>query len=206
MRRPRSEEQRVRTNAKAEPTLPELLANLSEPGPGASSLRAAAALLGSRATEEAIAGLLPLLVRHKTLPLALGHLERAGGDLGALTIPASLYESTYPLNRLLPPWPGDGDDRISLFELRRRLHAHGAVQDGDVRRLGEEAGEDRFMLVTGQAWAVAYPEYPRWCADADLFAPDLETGLHLLDCLCSRMGFVMHGFKVGRLDVDGFAI
>lgn len=171
---------------------------------------AAKRLLDGPDPEKALDALYPALVRHKALYPALLYLEAGGADLGALHVLETRFRSTYPLNRVLPPLeptsrPG-GAERITLAAIRAALERHTALLRSAVLDLARTAGPDAVVLVTGQAFAARYPDFPRWSHDADLFVADADAALRALDALCDRMGFVMHGCRVGSLHGEGNAI
>jgi putative nucleotidyltransferase-like protein len=183
----------VRTIGDARAGPRDLVAGLSRVVPDWASEAAAAAVLEAPRPEEVFASLYPALVRHKTLPMAIGHLTQAGADPEGMAITASLFGSTYPLSRLLPP--AEGEVTLGrLLSLNGRFHD---LQRAVVRDLAAACGDGRLLLTTGQAWWAAYPEHPRWSADADLATRDLDAGLEALDALVGRMGFAMHGCRLG---------
>jgi hypothetical protein len=164
----------------------------------ASSVGAASAVLGSADPNEEIDRLYPLLVRHKSLTNAMSHLERAGGDLQRLTISWDRFRSTWPLAPLLPGVREDGG-RVSLAMIRDHLEDHFRRLERALLELVDLTGEDQFLPIGGMALRVAYPDYSdRMGYDVDVFAHDLHTGLRLLECLRSAMGFALNRCRVSR--------
>ena len=176
---------------------PALIAGLSSPFEDEPARRAACAVLDAHDVPGLMTRLYPKLLKQKTLTNALAHLTAAGGDLDAITLPGYQFGSTYPLNRVLPILPSGRSGRISLAAIGSALEAHAGLLAGLVADLSEALGPGSLVVGKGQGYRARYPEYPRWCSDADVFVRDVATGIRALDALCGPMSFAMHGCKVG---------
>jgi hypothetical protein len=170
----------------------EVLLPLSSLYDDTDSRQAARRLLEAPSPEREIERLYPALLAHHILFPALVHLERAGGDLESLVIPAALFRSTPRLNSLLPPPDECFPGRIALAALRRRLETHAALVRRTLHDLLDLDGKEQLILLFGRAIEALCPEYarlPRFKHDVDVFAPDLQTGLHILNGAWQNLGF-----------------
>ncbi len=182
------------------PDLALLVAGLSSPFEDEISARAAGAALDDPNVQDTLRDLYPRLVRKKTITHALSHLERAGADLDAITIPESLFASAYPLNRIMAPPAATRSGEISLASIGRSLARHQELIERVIVELAG-AGSDRLILAKGQAYRARYPGYHRYSSDLDVFVPSWDDAISVLRLLCRQMGFALHGCKVGAVAV-----
>jgi hypothetical protein len=131
----------------------------------------------------------PMVMGQKGLRAMLGHLERAGADLGALSLPTALVRATFPLNRR-QLWPVPSDKDWALIGLAQVLAQHRRLLWEVPQELARRTAPDRFVLLSGRAMEALYPTYDaRLGFDTDIWAAGLADGLELLEVLIRRLGF-----------------
>jgi len=168
----------------------DLLRSLSTPSDTPAIRNAAAQLMSDPDRQSKIEHLYPALIRHKTLVVALDHLERVGADLASIFIPGTLFRSAWPFNRVFGATQEAKLNRVSLASLRRLA----AVQEELLTQVedGLEGFSGDFILLFGRALRVAYPSYREGLShDVDIFVPSITRLAPMLEFLCTRMGFAV---------------
>jgi hypothetical protein len=175
----------------------QLVADLSSPVSDDRSLEAARHVAEAGDAEALVGRLYPRFLKHKTVTHWFEHLEGAGMDLRAVGISESQFASTYPLNRVIPAPAPVERGLVSLASIRAGLAKHQGLIERMVPSVAGVAGRENLVVGKGQAYRARYPTYNRYSSDVDVFVPDDEAALRVLDGLCDDLGFVMHGCKVG---------
>ncbi len=170
---------------------------LSRPESDDRAHEAAAALLADPRRDEEIIRLYPLLIRHKTLDIALGHLERPGLDVESVCVPGRVFRSEWPYGLVFAGTHEATLDRLSLGDIRRLALEHDRLLSGlenDIAALGHE-----FILLFGRALRMAYPDREHGMShDVDIFVPLGRPVVPLVEDLTVRLGFAMQRVRSGR--------
>jgi len=184
-----------------------LIGALSSPFDDERGFDAARRVLGSEDPDDVLTRLYPGLVHDSMILSAMRHLERAGGDLGALTIPAKLVRSTRPLGLVIPGPTDQPSGRVSMAALRARLRMHHALLRAVIVELATAVGPEQFMIVRGHALQAHCPAYrDRVIHDLDVLTPDLASGLRVLEALTDGQGFAMKRCRLERLSGRGLGV
>lgn len=179
---------------------PEQVRALAWPGESAAARDAAAAVLTAAQRDPDRAGdeLYRRMFRHRMIPTAARHLERAGGDLAALTVDGELYRRLRPYEHLLPPLPHQRG-RVSLRDIVGALERQRALI-GDVAIDLHRREPDHHLVLFGLGIAAAYPTYVgRLCHDIDLYVEDEVAGVALLEQVWGDGRFDLGGVRASRL-------
>jgi hypothetical protein len=176
-----------------------LLRALASPTEDEGSLQAARELLALRQPSKVLEGLYPELVAHRILTNVVAHLERAGGDVEALSVSQDTFRTTWPLAALFPPHHPGLAGEVTLGTLRDLLEGHRRALDEEMAFLVDAMPEGSFMALTGRAFRAGYPDYGlRMEYDADLFLWDVDAGIRMLDALRSERSCAMHSARLFR--------
>jgi hypothetical protein len=173
---------------------------LAWPGESAAAREAAAAVGAAAARNPDRAGdaVYRLLFRHRTLPTAARHLERAGVDLAALTVDGDLYRRLRPYVDLLPALP-QRDGRVAVRDVVRALERQRALIE-DLAIDLHRREPDQHLVLFGLGIAAAYPAYAdRLCHDLDLYVEDEVGGAALLEQVWAGGHFNLGGVRASRL-------
>jgi hypothetical protein len=140
--------------------------------------------------------LYPILLGQKGLQASLTHLDRAGADLGALSVPTAVVRTTFPLNRK-PLWPVPPTPQWTLADLAQVLAQHRRLLWEANLELARRLGPDGFVLLSGLAMEALYPTYrQRMSFDSDLWMRDVARALSALEVLIRDLGYAFHFARV----------
>jgi hypothetical protein len=133
--------------------------------------------------------LYPIVLGQKGLQAALAHLERAGADLRALSVPTAVVRTTFPLNRK-PLWPIPDTPQWRLADLADVLSEHRRLLWEANVQLARRLGPNEFVLLSGLAVEALYPTYrQRMSFDSDLWMRDVATAVSALEVLIRDLGY-----------------
>lgn len=162
---------------------------LTSPFDEARARRAARAVLAASEPSAVLGRLFPLLMNQKGLEHALTHLERAGADLAALSVPTALVAGTFPLSRQ-PLWPVPAEPQWPLGHLAATLDRRRALLWQVNLDLASCIGAERFVLLSGRAMEALFPAYQgRMGFDSDLWFPGRAEGVEAVEVLVRELGF-----------------
>jgi hypothetical protein len=135
------------------------------------------------------------LVRHHVLPAAVRHLRAAGVDPALVRVSAETVRSTYPLNRVLPPFD-PRDKEIGLDRLEPALERHLELLRAALDDVLAAANPGSIGVLSGMAYQIRAPGYVRWCNNVDVLLVDPSRLSDVLTVLCHEKGFAIHGSKL----------
>jgi len=155
-------------------------------------------LIAERSSQESLERLYPTLIRHKTLTIALDHLEEAGADLDSLFIPGWMFRSTWPFSLVFAATRETTLDRVSLAVIRGLAERHEEL----LGRLEEQLldHDEGFVLLFSRALRAAFPDYRHGTShDVDIFIPPGMPIVPWIEHMCARMGFFVKRLSSSRV-------
>ncbi|MET0831462.1 MAG: hypothetical protein ABWY62_03705 [Acidimicrobiia bacterium] len=135
------------------------------------------------------------LVWQRTLAVALGHLEDAGADLGAIAVPAGRVSGVFHFTQV---WTIADAGPVSARRLLDVVARHKELLAEPLGML-MASSVGGFVVVSGRSFQVAYPAYTtRMEFDTDLMTQDLPSGAAVASAL-HEAGYQLGSLRIARL-------
>ncbi|MET0831463.1 MAG: nucleotidyltransferase family protein [Acidimicrobiia bacterium] len=126
--------------------------------------------------------------------MALGHLEDAGADLGAIAVPAGRVSGVFHSTQV---WTIADAAPVSARRLLDVVARHKQLLAEPLGMLmASRVGG--FVVVSGRSFQVAYPAYTRMEFDTDLMTQDLPSGAAVASAL-HQAGYQLGSLRIARL-------